>query len=150
MAPCCPQVTHSNSSRLPASPRRGARSGAGRDGQPAALMQELTSPGLLAAITARDGGSKTDIQVSCKWKLHAAHRHVFNAPRQGMHFMSMWVTASPESGYVRHSMHRLHLMETRPPTVSAVLNLTGGLGPTLSCTLVTSQQSQCILRRLIF
>ena len=80
----CLQVTHSNSSRLPASPRRGARSGAGRDGQPPALMQELTSPGLLAAITARDGGSKTDIQVSClQGQSHFVHRHGLDAPRSG-------------------------------------------------------------------
>ena len=55
------QVTHSIGSKLLGPPQRLAHSSASNDGKP--LMQDVTSPGLVAAIAARDGGSKTNIQV---------------------------------------------------------------------------------------
>jgi hypothetical protein len=57
------QVSHSNNSSLLASPRWAAQSSAGSDGKPVALAPDVTCSGLLAAITARDEGSNTDIQV---------------------------------------------------------------------------------------
>ena len=56
-------MSHSNNSSLLASPRWAAQPSADSDGKPVALAPDVSCSGLLAAITARDGGSNTDIQV---------------------------------------------------------------------------------------